>query len=307
MKIAVIGAGAMGCIYGGHLSLHNEVLLIDTNKEVVDKLNSEGLVILENEKNNTYFPKATKDPSDTGEMDLVILFVKSMYSEAALTQNRHLVGKNTYLMTLQNGSGHEELLKKFVPIEKIIIGTTSDNGAIVKTGYVRRGGQGRTDIGMLTSDKDHYLEKVKETFDRCGFTVVIHQNIQQLVWDKLLRNVSLSAVTGVLQCKIGYVYESTNAWEMVKQLLTEAIVVAHGLGLEADEQTILEQIKNTTIHSKEGITSICADIRNGRKTEVDTITGSVVRAAEKLGIDVPSHIFILNMVHALESMNSKGL
>ncbi len=307
MNIAVIGAGAMGCIYGGKLSLHNNVLLVDTNKEIVELINTEGLILNENNKDNTYFPKATFNSKDRGEMDLVILFVKSMYSEVALKENSHLIGENTFLMTLQNGSGHEDILNNFVPLEKIIIGTTSDNGAVLKPGHIKRGGQGKTDIGMLTPDKNNSLDKIKKAFDSCGFDTLIHNNIQQLIWDKLLRNVSLSAVTGVLQCNIGYVYENKYAWKMVKQLLREAIVVAHALNLEADEKSILKIITNTAINSKDGVTSICADLRNGRKTEVDTITGSVVKAAEKLGLEVPSHTLVLNMVHALESKNEGGL
>jgi 2-dehydropantoate 2-reductase len=307
MKIAIIGAGAMGCIYGGHLSLNNEVLLVDTNSEIVNKINNNGLKISENNSENYYYPKACTNTKNEGEMDLLILFVKAMYSEVALTQNKNLIGKNTFLMTLQNGSGHEDVLKKFAPLENIIIGTTSDNGAILGKGQVRRGGQGKTDIGMLIKGNQQFINRVKTSFDSCGFTTTIHENIQQLIWDKLLRNVSLSAVTGALQCNIGYVYENKNAWILVNQLLKEAIVVAHKLGLKADEEKILGQIKNTAINSKNGVTSICADIRNGRKTEVDTITGSVVRAASKVNVEVPSHVFILNMIHSLESLNKEEM
>jgi 2-dehydropantoate 2-reductase len=181
MKIAIIGAGAMGCIYGGHLSLNNEVLLVDTNSEIVNTINNNGLKISENNSENYYYPKACTNTKNEGEMDLVILFVKAMYSEVALTQNKNLIGKNTFLMTLQNGSGHEDVLKKFAPLENIIIGTTSDNGAILGKGHVRRGGQGKTDIGMLIKGNQQFINSVKTSFDSCGFTTTIHENIQQLI------------------------------------------------------------------------------------------------------------------------------
>ena len=143
---------------------------------------------------------------------------------------------------------------------------------------------------------------MKECFDACGFNVKIHSNIQQLIWNKLFVNVALSAVTGILKCEIGYVYENENAFALTKSLLHEAVTVAHALGLEADEAAITDEIIGVCTNSPHGVTSICADLRAGRKTEVATISGSVVRAAEKCGVDVPCHKFIVNIIHAMENM-----
>ena len=196
MKIAVLGAGAMGSIYGGHLSLHNDVYMIDKKQEIVDKINADGLKLFENDKDVIYRPEAMTDSANLGEVDLVILFVKALFSKAALEENRHIIGEHTYVMTLQNGAGHEDILSEFVPKERIIIGTTEDNGAVLDFGYVRRGGKGKTNIGMLVPDSNGMLGKIKESFDSCGFDTHIYDNIQQLIWDKLFTNVSLSALQG---------------------------------------------------------------------------------------------------------------
>ena len=300
MKIAVIGAGAMGSIYGGHLSLHNDVTLIDTNPKVIETVQQNGLKIEENGQENIYRPSAAVSCEGMEPVDLIILFVKALYSKAALSGNRNLIGPNTYVMTLQNGSGHEDILGEFVPQDHIIIGTTEDNGAVLGFGHIRHGGVGNTNVGMLTEDKENFLNKLKESFDSCGFNVRIHPNIQQLIWDKLFTNVSLSAVTAVLQVNIGYIAANEYAWQMTMALLHEAVETAHALGLEADEEKLAEKIKATSVGSPEGVTSICADIRAGRKTEVDTISGSVVRAAHKAGVPVPVHEFVVNTIHALE-------
>ena len=84
MRIAVIGAGAMGSIYGGHLSQHNEVYLIDTYDKLVQQINAEGLVLEEDGGSNVYHPRAVQSAEGLPEMDLVILFVKALYSRAAL-------------------------------------------------------------------------------------------------------------------------------------------------------------------------------------------------------------------------------
>lgn len=305
MKIAIIGVGAMGSIYGGHLSLNNEVYLIDTNETIINYINENGLTLDEDGKSNIYKPKAVTNSNEMPAMDLVILFVKSLYSKAALEENKNIIGKDTYLMTLQNGSGHEDILEEFVDKSHIIIGTTEDNGAVLGAGHIRRGGVGNTNIGMLIDDNVGFLNQVKSAFDCCGFNVKIHNNIQQLIWNKLFTNVSLSAVTGILQVKIGYIRSNEYAWNMTKALIHEAVEVAHKLGLDADQEKITQDVENVTVKSPEGITSICADLCAGRKTEVDTISGSVVRAAKKAGIKVPTHEFVVNMIHAMEGRENK--
>ena len=305
MRIAVIGAGAMGSIYGGHLSLHNDVYLVDTNQAVVDHLNANGLLLQENGEDVRYNPKAVTSTADLEPVDLIILFVKALFSKAALAGNKNLIGENTYVLTLQNGSGHEDILSEFVNEDHIVIGTTEDNGAILGLGHIRHGGSGRTNLGMLVEDKEGFLPKMKEAFDSCGFDVKIHENIQQLIWDKLFTNVSLSAITGVLQVDMGFIAGNAHAWNMTKALVHEAVEVATAMGLTFNEEEILEKVRKTSEGSPNGCTSIRADLRDGRKTEVDTISGSVVRASRKVGVPAPSHEFIVEMVHAMEDRDRK--
>ena len=300
MKITVIGAGAMGSVYGGHLSKKHQVYLVDTNPDIVTQINREGLKIDEDGVTNTYHPTAVAGTEGLGEMDLVILFVKSIYSRAALAGNQGVIGEKTRLLTLQNGAGHEDILKEFVPEDRVIIGTTEDNGAVLAPGHVRRGGVGNTNVGMLTEDREEFLPQLKEAFDSCGFQVKIHENIQYLIWDKLFTNVSLSAVTGILQVDMGYIAENEYAWKLTKTLIHEAIAVAGALGLSFDEEAVTERVRQTAIGNPAGCTSIRADLRDGRRTEVNTISGSVVTAAGRCGVSVPSHEFVVNMVHAME-------
>jgi 2-dehydropantoate 2-reductase len=191
-----------------------------------------------------------------------------------------------------------------VPVERIIIGTTEDQGTVLGMAHIRHGGTGGTNLGMLCPDSGGMLPKLKATLDECGFRAKIHDNIQQLIWNKLFINVALSAVTAVLNVKMGYIAENPNALAMSEQLLHEAVEVAHAMGLEADEEHLKEQLIATSRRVPEGITSICADLSKGRKTEVDTISGSVVRAAAKCGVPVPAHEFLVNMVHAMENRPS---
>ena len=267
---------------------------------MVDQICKNGLKIDENGTTDCYHPAALCDTSNEKPADLVILFVKALFSRSALENNRSLIGPDTRLMTLQNGAGHEDLLKEFVNEDRVIIGTTEDNGAVLDFGHVRRGGTGVTNVGMLTEDKDGFLGRLKETFDSCGFEVRIHENIQYLIWDKLFTNVSLSALTGILQVDMGYIAADEYTWKLCRQLIHETILTAAAAGLEFDEEAVAEKVKKTSLNNPSGCTSIRADLRDGRRTEVDTISGAVVRAAKKYNVEVPGHEFVVNLVHAME-------
>lgn len=300
MKIAVIGAGAMGSIYGGHLSKHNKVYLLDTKQTIIDKVNQDGVILQKNGEDITCHPTGVCSSVGIDKVDLVILFVKSLFSKAALASNQSIIGEDTYIMTLQNGGGHEDILSNFVPKNRIIIGTTEDNGAVLAPGYVRHGGIGKTNIGMLVEDKSGFLEKVKETFELSGFPTVIHDNIQELIWNKLFTNVSLSVLTGILQVDMSYIAKNPHVWFITEKLVKEAVAVAKGLNMDFDEAELLEKIKNVSLNSPNGYTSIYADLRDGRKTEVDTISGFVVKASKECGVPAPTHEIMVEMVHAME-------
>lgn len=303
MKIAVIGAGAMGSIYGGRLSQHNEVYLIDTNQQVVDTINQKGLTLIEGENELLFHPKARRSAEGIGPADLVILFVKALYSRNALAAAGELLGENTYVMTLQNGAGHEAILGEYVKRDHIIIGTTEDNGSVLEPGRVRHGhgGAGYTNVGLLVPKENGILETIKESFDCCGFHVRIHENIQKLIWHKLFTNVSLSALTGLLQVDMGFIAGEPCAWAAARRLIHEAVAVANRMNLGFDEEEIAEEVKKTSQGNPKGCTSIRADLRDGRRTEVDTISGAVVRAARELGMEVPCHEMMVNLIHSMEN------
>ena len=302
MNIIVIGAGAMGSIYGGRLSAGNTVTLVDTNEALIEKVSKDGVILEEGGVEKCFHPAIDRNADKAGKADLVILFTKSLYSKSALENVRGAIGPDTYLMTLQNGAGHERILGEFADADHIIIGTTEDNGALIELGKIHHGGSGVTNIGKLDGADDPFLHEVKASFDACGFDVRIHSNIQQLIWDKLMTNVSLSVLTAILQCDMHYISESADAFEICKCLIRETIAVATAMGLSFDEEKVIEKVRKTSENNKGGYTSIMMDIKNGRKTEVNTISGAVVSKAHELGVPVPHHEMAVSLIHALEGL-----
>ena len=300
MKIAVLGAGAMGTLFGGILSQQNDVRLVEINPERVNRLNECGAIVCEEDGEHAYFPKAVTDSKELGTMDLVLVFVKAMFTECALEANRSLIGKDTYLMTLQNGAGHEEKLLKFADRKHVIIGTTQHNASLTKEGLVFHGGKGITTIGLLDGHSE-VLEPIKEAFNHAGLKCVICDEVKKQIWTKLFTNTGASALTAVLQVPLGYLVQEEHAHEIMKMLCREAVTVANAEGdYGFIEDEVIQCVETVCKNAPNGYTSIYSDIKAGRHTEVDTISGSVIAAAEKAGVEVPYHKMMVNLIHAME-------
>lgn len=301
MKIAVLGAGAMGMLIGGFLSTANDVTLIDINTQAVDKINADGVVIHQADGTvATVHPAATADSAGMQPVELIVVFVKAMYSRAALQANRHLIDSDTCLMTLQNGAGHEDTLLEFADQAHIIIGTTQHNSSIAALGEVNHGGCGHTYIGCLSGDV-YRLQPVADAFNASGLAASVDADVKKLIWSKMFTNVSASALTGALQCPLGYISADADAWHLCETLIREAVAVANANGMGFDVEQKIAEVRTVCDNSPGGITSICADIAQGRKSEVDTISGSVVRASRRNGVAAPSHEFLVRLIHAIEN------
>lgn len=301
MKIAVLGSGAMGGLFSSYLSTQNEVTVIDVNPAIVEKINTDGLEVREPDgSSKVYHPKATLSTEGMEPVDLIVVFVKAMFSEGALRNNKSIIGPDTYLMTLQNGSGHEDTLGKFVPEDHIIIGTTQHNASVVAPGISNHGGSGITHMGCVVGSADR-LQKFADAFTVSGLQADVNDGVQKMIWNKMFTNVSASALTGALQVPLGYISSNESAWKMCCTLIREAVDAAAGIGLEFNYEEKVAEVKAVCDNSPNGLTSIYADLRDGRRSEVDTISGSVVRAGKKGGVPTPSHEFLVNMIHAMES------
>ena len=306
MKIAILGAGAMGGLFSAYLSRYNEVTVIDVNSALVEKMRADGLVVQEKDGTaHTYHPDATTDTSAMEAVDLVVVFVKAMFSEAALQNNKNIIGPNTYLLTLQNGSGHEDVLLKFADAAHVVIGATQHNASVAELGVLRHGGSGKTVIGCPCGESAH-LQPIADAFTACDLACAVDSDVQKLIWNKMFTNVSLSALTGALQVPIGFIGTDAYAWNLCSQLVREAVDVAAGMGMHFDYDEKLAEVKTVCDNAPNGLTSIYADLRDGRRTEVDTISGSVVRASEKCGVPAPSHAFLVQLIHAMEDKTAQG-
>lgn len=301
MKIAVIGAGAMGCLYGAYLSEKNEVIMIDSYQPQVDAINENGITIVEEDKSEHVYKNVTACLS--GEYkeaaDWVIVFVKSNYTDSALEANALIFGKNTIVMTLQNGAGNDRKISKYVDPENIIIGTSTHNSVNLGGGKIFHGGLGITTIGSNHNAKK-YLGKLRETLSAANFETVVSDDIQRIIWSKLFVNLSINTFTAITGTTIGYMIEDEYAWNFAKRLVYEAVAVAEEDGTYFDRREVMESIREVCVKLKNGYSSMYQDRKKGLKTEIDAINGAVVEQAKIYGVPVPYNSLIVDLVHAIE-------
>jgi 2-dehydropantoate 2-reductase len=301
MKVAVIGAGAMGSLYGGYLSQSgHEVYLIDVWQDHVEKINKSGLIIVENDRELTVYPKATSSADSVGTVDLVIIFVKSIMTERAVEQNIELIGPETIVLSLQNGYGNIEQIEKFVDRERIIAGTTAHGATMVGPGIIKHAGEGQTHIGSVTGSADSKIEKICELLNKSGFNTTISSNVLKLIWSKLIVNIGINALTAILHVKNGQLLNFEETRTIMIEAVKEAVEVANKLGMTFDLGETVDNVMEVTRGTSENKSSMLQDVLNGRKTEIDAINGAVLKEGLKVGISTPVNMVLTNLIRSKE-------
>ena len=306
MKLAVIGPGSMGLLYGGKLSAVTDTILVGNNLANLKELNTHGVTILRGEQAVTCPVKAVQNGALHEPADVILLFTKAYLTQEALEANRALIGKDTFLLTLQNGKGHEETLLQFTDEQHILIGTTAQGSSRRNAHTIVHSGLGDTVFGALRSEllqEKTFAEKaeaIRDVFERAGFPCFLSDNIAFTVWNKLMINASSSVLSGILQKPQGYVIENPWAWLICKKLIREICDAAAGEGCFFDREEQTERICSHLRKAPEGYTSIYSDLNAGRRTEVDVISGAVVDAAKRQGKEAPVSELMVQLVHAME-------
>lgn len=301
MKIGIIGSGAMGSLFGSYLSKKNEVYMIDISKEAVNHINEIGICILENDGSKSYYhPKAMLSGTCDIVCDVVILFVKSTQNLAAIQDNIKMIGPDSILMSLQNGSGNDRDMARFVSKEQVVVGNTLHNCVTLENRVISHTGSGVTTIGSLTNSS--CVKKCVKLIREANLEVIEDTNINRVIWHKLFTNATLNAITALFETKIKVCRENKDMWTILENVLKEAVLVANNDGCDFDYDVVLKEIYSTTVNLGNGYTSMYQDVVNKRYTEIDKINGAISNLAYQLGIETPYNDFLVTAIHAKEKL-----
>lgn len=299
MKIAVLGAGAMGCLYGFYLSNQYEVVLLDSYLPQIEAINKNGLNMIENNENKIVYPKAFVSGTNIGTVDIIIVFVKAIHTYEAIQSNLSLIGEDTIVITLQNGAGNDRDILNFVKKENIVIGTSKHNSVTTNLGEFKHIAFGVTTIGPM-GDKTNSVEKAGQVLQKAGLQVDIADDIQRIIWSKLLVNMSINTLTALLETRIGYMVKNPHAWDFAKRIIYEGVEVAEADGTYFDRREALNMVKKVCEEAASGYSSMYQDRKKKIRTEIDKINGAVVEQAKIYGVPTPYNSLVVDLIHAIE-------
>jgi 2-dehydropantoate 2-reductase len=307
LKIAVLGAGALGCAMGSCLSeAGHDVWLINRRKDHVDAMRAHGLIVRVNGADKSIPVNAAQTADDiaqrVGVVDLLVVLVKSFHTLEAITSAQSIVGTNTIVLSLQNGLGHEDVLADVVGRSKVLAGKTYAGGVLLGPGKIIRGTEGKeTYIGELDGQITERVRHIAKAFNDAGLITHISDNIMGTMWEKLLVNVATGALSGITHLTYGDLYQVPEVKACALAAVKEAMDVAkaHGIRLLTDDP---EQpwIKAASGLPPEFKASMLQSLEKGSVTEIDYVNGSVVRWGQKCGIPTPVNATLVACLKGIE-------
>lgn len=302
MKIAVVGAGAMGSLFGALLAeAGNDVWLYDVWREHVQSVHQNGLQIEREGITRTVRVKATADPQQIGRAELVIIFVKSSMTNSAAETAQIIAGSDGSVMTLQNGMGNADVIAEFIEPEQIVAGTTSHGATLLGPGSIRHAGCGPTTIGAWSQTEAGRQrgEQLAEFFNRAGIETESVADVRSVVWNKLLINIGINAITALTHIKNGQILDLEITRELSRAAVMEAIKVAQAGNIKVEDDAV-DRVFKVAEATAVNRSSMGQDVDNRRQTEIAAINGFIVREAKQFGLAVPVNFALTALVQTLE-------
>lgn len=300
MKIAIVGTGAMGSVYAALLGdAGNEVWAIDRWQEHVDAINANGLRVEGASGDRTVRLPASTNAADAGVCDLVIVATKALDVEAAAESIRPLLGPETVVLPIQNGLGGPDRIAAVVGEEPVIIGVTGGFGASMRgPGHAHHNGWELVRLGERKGPATDRVRAVAQVWEDAGFRVAVFDDVDQLVWEKLLCNSTFSGTCTVLEWTIGEVLADPHAWSIASGCAAEVFAVAQakGIHLDFDDPVAYARAFGETIPGARP--SMLLDLLAGRQCEIDVINGAIGPAARSVGLEAPINETVSALVRA---------
>lgn len=303
MKVAVLGAGALGCAIGGALAeAGNDVVLINRNRGHVDAIQTNGLRMRHPDGERSVAVRAETDCSALEPVELVIVLVKSFHTHAAISAATPLVGSDTVVLSLQNGLGHEDILAEAVGRGRVIAGKTYVGGVMLAPGHIISGTVGKeTLIGELDGTASARVVRIAACFEAAGLATTVSTNIMGTIWDKLLVNVATGAVSGITGLPYGPLYRIAEVEATAVAAVREAMDVAQASGVRLSyTDPHAAWTKAAAGLPADFKTSMLQSLEKGSVTEIDFINGAVVRWGRRSGVPTPVNDTLVACIKGIE-------
>jgi len=284
MNIVIFGAGAIGSLFGAKLSKKNNVILVG-RKNHVKIIGQKGLKIIGKTNINVKIKAVESAKEISFTPDILILTVKSYDTKHAVKQALDIIDDKTVVLSLQNGLDNIDILKKYVDYEKILAGVTTHGAFFKKPGVIQHTGFGDTIIGGLNGKKTNQVNNIIDVFNKSNIKTDVSLNIMRDIWAKAIVNSSINPLTTIFECKNEYLTKNPVLTGIVEKVCNESCIVANTQGFSFSPQEMLEKTMDVVRSTSDNYSSMYQSIKHGKKSEIDSINGMIVKTGEKFKID----------------------
>ena len=305
IRLAVLGAGAVGCFFGGMLARAGYRVTLIGRPLHVDAFRKSGLHF-EGLKFDEHIPvEASTDADAVRGARLVLFCVKSTDTESAAAQIAPHLDADALVVNLQNGVDNTERIQGIlqaarVPcpvIPAVVYVATEMKGP----GHLKHHGRGDLVIGSLKQKSSNELnELIKTWFEAAGVPVVISENIAGELWAKLVANCAYNALSAITQLPYGGMIEGAGIRETMRDVVEETLAVARASGVTMPPDLLARTYKIAEAMPAQ-YSSTAQDLARGKPTEIDHLNGYVVRQGEALGVPTPANRVLYALVKLIES------
>ncbi|MBI4845172.1 MAG: 2-dehydropantoate 2-reductase [Candidatus Omnitrophica bacterium] len=307
MRIAIIGAGAMGCLLAGSFvkKKHSEVWLLDNDAKRTKKIQESGISVTGISGNFNVKVNITNRSRDISVCDLIIVCVKSYDTESAVKSIEPLLGEDTSVLTLQNGLGNIEMIAEICGREKVIGGVTGHGATLLSEGSIYHAGKGDTVLGRIDGRLTVAMREIRDVFNRSGFCAKLSKDIYGAIWSKLIINIGINALSAITRLPNESLIEYQQTREIMSMAVAEAVRVAKKNRIKLLYDDAIQKVESVCRATEKNLSSMLQDVLKKKKTEIDYINGAIIRQAKSLNIPVPANMILANLVKAIELEYSK--
>jgi 2-dehydropantoate 2-reductase len=289
MRIAIMGTGGVGGYYGGLLSQQGHEVIFIARGAHLQAMRDRGLVVKSIHGDFQVSPaRATDNPAEAGQVDLVLFTTKTYQTDAAAKAMKPMVGRETVVLPLQNGIDAAERLGAFVGPEHLVGGVTWLSAAIEAPGVIGQYSQfRRVVLGEFDGKVTERLKRIYEALQTTGITVEMSADIFKVLWTKFVFISSVSALGSLTGATIGECRQVPETREVLREAIAEVAAVARARGVKLEEDLLaktLEFIDNAAPDMK---TSMQRDVEAGKESELESMIGVVPRLGRETGVPTP--------------------
>ena len=298
MRIAIVGTGGVGGYFGGRLAAAGEDVFFLARGAHLSAMNEHGLRI-ESPLGSVHLPKvfATVDPLDVGPVDVVLFTVKLYDMESALPLVHPLLGPHTIVIPFQNGVDCLERLAREFGRERVAGGTAHVTALVSEPGVIRHTALDRLIFGMPDGHNSPVLEAFRDAGKRAGFKATLSSEILVDLWAKFVRLTVFSGMTCIVRTSIGPIREDPALLELMEAAWHESILVARAKMIQLPGSAFADIQTATAVLPPHARSSMLEDLERGRRLELPWLSGAMVRMANELGVDTPTHRLFVTLLH----------